>query len=120
MATNVIAATIRSAVSRRRLPERPGEGHVVRVAEDVAELHEEQQRRRHILKAGHDGMGRKFDQRAEAQEAKQRLKNAASPMITNSTRSVKETEAPASPGAVECANEYRRAPRKNVVVTRGA
>ena len=61
------------------LPERPGEGHVVRVAEDVAELHEEQQRRRHILKAGHNGMGGKFDQRAEAQEAKQRLKDAAEP-----------------------------------------
>ena len=46
-------------------------------AEDVAKLDQEQQHRGHVLKAGHHRLRREFDQRAEPQQAEQRLQQAA-------------------------------------------
>jgi hypothetical protein len=46
------------------------------VARDVAELHEEQQNRRHVLEARHHRMRRKLDQCAEPQQAEQHLEHA--------------------------------------------
>ena len=65
---------------RPRLPHRaehPREADVVIEAKDVAELHQEQQHRGHVLKAGHHRLRREFDQRAQPQQAEQRLQQAA-------------------------------------------
>jgi hypothetical protein len=46
-------------------------------SQHVAELHQEQQHRGHVLEAGHHGMRRELDQRAEPHQPEQRLKRPA-------------------------------------------
>ena len=46
-------------------------------AEHVANLHEEEQRRRHVLEARHHRMRRELDERAEPHQPEKSLKNAA-------------------------------------------
>jgi hypothetical protein len=65
---------------RPRLPDRSkdaGEANIMLKAQHVAELHQKQQHRGHVLEAGHHRMRREFDQGAQPQHAEQRLQQPA-------------------------------------------
>ena len=78
IAAKVSAATTRlSGCASPIAREHAGEGNVVIIAQHVAELHQKQQHRGHVLEARHHGMRREFYQRAQPQQAEQRLKQPA-------------------------------------------
>ena len=54
---------------RAEIAEHVHEADVVIEPEHIAELHQEEQRRRHVLEARHDGMRRELDQRSESQQS---------------------------------------------------
>ncbi|HEY2211612.1 MAG TPA: hypothetical protein VGH62_08350, partial [Bradyrhizobium sp.] len=58
------------------LAQRLREGRAAVEAEDVADLHEEEEDRRGVLEAGHHRERGELDQRAEADGAEQRLEQA--------------------------------------------
>ena len=67
--------TQRPRLADRR--EHAGKGNVVIKAQHVAELHQEQQHRGHVLETRHHRMRREFYQRAQPQYSEQRLQQAA-------------------------------------------
>ena len=93
---------------------------VVVKAQHVAELHQEQQHRRHVLEAGHHRMRREFDQRAEPQQPEQRLEQAAEQDDGEEHQQRRGHVRRRDRHGSRCTSEYSRRPRKNVVVMRGA